>query len=97
MQGGLNGFSFQPSDVGCAVDDLALEIGILHDIEVHDAQPAYAGRGQIHGDRRAQAPRANAQHTGQQILVCPASPTSGSVKCRAYRRIWSLSSCIGQT
>ena len=41
------------SHVGGGVNDLALQVGVVHDVEVHDAQRAHARRAQI------QAPGAN--------------------------------------
>ena len=45
-----------PADVGLAVDDLALQVGLVDDVEVDDAERADAGRGQVHQGRRAQPP-----------------------------------------
>jgi hypothetical protein len=48
------------------VDDLALQIGQLHHVVVAQGERAHAGRGQIHGHRRAQAARANHQDVAVQ-------------------------------
>ena len=71
-----------PAHVGVRVEDLALEIGIIHRVKIHDAEFADAGRGEVHGDGRAEPARADAQDAGGVIFFCPASPTSGRIKCR---------------
>ena len=53
---------FEPADVGAAVDDLALQVGLLDDVEVDDAQCADAGGGQIQQRRGAQPARADDQY-----------------------------------
>ena len=52
-----------PVDV---VEDLALQVRLVHHVHVHDAEGADAGRGQIHGGRGAQAARPQQQHLGLQ-------------------------------
>src|SRR5204862_7051398 len=52
------------SHVGCSVDDLSLQIGVVHDIEVNNPQRSYAGRAQIKRHRRTQSARADAQYPG---------------------------------
>src|SRR5207302_500053 len=51
--------------VGGRVNDLALQVGIVHHVEVDNAECANTGGGQIKGERRAQASRADAEHAGR--------------------------------
>src|SRR6266540_3002154 len=53
-----------PADVGGAVDDLALQVGGVDLIEVHQADVAYSGRGQVHRVGRAEAAGADQQDVG---------------------------------
>ena len=53
-----------PAHVGVRVENLPLQIGIIHRVEIHDAELADAGGGEIHGDGRAEAARADAQDAG---------------------------------
>ena len=58
------GLGLGPADVRGAVEDLALEVGEIHRVEIHDAELADAGGGEIHGDGRAEPARADAQDAG---------------------------------
>ena len=52
------------------MDDLALQIGKLDDVEIREHQMADPGSGQVHGHRRAQAAHADDQHArGEQLLL----------------------------
>ena len=55
---------FGPAHVGVRVQNLALQVGIIHGVEIHDAEFADAGGGEIHGDGRAETARADAQDAG---------------------------------
>ena len=55
-------FSLGATHVGIRVENLALQIGIIHGVEIHDADLADAGGGEIHRDGRAKATRADAQN-----------------------------------
>ena len=61
----------------CRVEDLALEIGKIHRVEIHDADLADAGGGEIHGDGRAEAARADAQHAGGADFLLAGQPDFG--------------------
>ena len=62
------------TDVVVVMDDLALQIRELDDVEVAEHQMADAGGGQIHGHRRSQSAHADNQHArGQQLLLALAS------------------------
>ena len=50
--------------VGGAVDHLALQVGEIHHVEIHQADAADAGGCQIQPQRRAQPARAHQQHFG---------------------------------
>jgi hypothetical protein len=54
-----------------AVDDLALQVGVIHHVEVHDAECAHARSRQIESQRRAQPARANTQHPRCLQLLLP--------------------------
>ena len=60
----LRGFGLGAAHVRVRVEDLALQIGKIHGVEIHDADFADAGGGEIHGDGRAETARADAQHAG---------------------------------
>ena len=52
------------------VDDLALQVGEVDDVEVDDAERADTGGGQVQRQRRAEAAGADAQHArGLQLLL----------------------------
>ena len=51
------------------MDDLALQVGFLDDVELDDAQRADTGGGQIEQHRRTQSPRPDDQHAG--VLEAP--------------------------
>ena len=57
--------------VGGGVNDLPLQVGVVHDVEVHDAERAHAGRAQVQRQRRTQAARADAQHSRRFQLELP--------------------------
>ena len=52
-----------PTSLG-AEGDLALQIGEVHDIEIHQAKVPDASRGQIQPERRAESAGADQQHLG---------------------------------
>ena len=47
-----------------AVDDLALQVGLVDDVEVDDAERADPGRGEVHQRGRAEAAGADTEHLG---------------------------------
>ena len=69
--GFLGGFRLGPAHVGVGVENLPLQIGIIHGVEIHDADLADARRGEIHGDGRAEPARADAQDAGGFDLLLP--------------------------
>ncbi len=58
----LGRLELRVTERGGAVDDLPLQVGEVHDVEVDDADRSHAGRGQIERERRAQAARADGEH-----------------------------------
>ena len=56
------GLCLWTSDVAGAKQNLALQIGRIDHVEIHQADSAHAGRGQVESQRRAQSARADAQH-----------------------------------
>ncbi len=64
VQGGqarLRALELGPPDPGRVVEDLALEVALVDDVEVHDADTPHARRGEVEGRRRAQASRTHQQ------------------------------------
>ena len=55
-------FGLVAADAGGAVDHLALEVGKLQRVVVHEADRADAGGGEVEGERRAKAAGAHHQH-----------------------------------
>ena len=55
---------FGPAHVGVRVQNLALEIGEIHVVEVNNAELADASGGEIHGDGRAESARADTEDAG---------------------------------
>ena len=52
------------------MNNLALQVGVVHDIEIDETESAYAGGGEIERHRRAQASGADAEHArGFQLLL----------------------------
>jgi hypothetical protein len=49
------------TDIGLSVDDLALEIRLVHDVELDDPEGADSGGCEVHGDRGAEAAGPDAQ------------------------------------
>ncbi len=66
--GGIELFA---AHVGGRVDDLPLQVGVVHYVEIHDAERAHSGRAQVQRQRRAQSSGANAQHFGVLDLELP--------------------------
>src|SRR5436189_571711 len=62
------------ADVGGGVEDLALQVGLVDPVEVHDAELAVAGGRQIHRDRGAESAGADHQHRAvEQLPLTPAA------------------------
>ena len=75
---GLMSFRGLPrrDDLGTAhvvgvVQDLALEVAQVDDVEVDDAELADAGGGEVEGGRRAESARAEQQHLRFEELALP--------------------------
>ena len=64
INGLAGGLGFGPAHVRGAVDDLPLQIGKIHGIEIQHTQLADSGRGQVHRDGRTEAAGANAKDAG---------------------------------
>ena len=58
------GLRLRTADVRGAVKNLTLEIRGLDDIKINYPNPANTSRGEVHGDRRAEPARADAENTG---------------------------------
>ena len=65
------------------VDDLALEVRVVDDVGVDDADRADAGRGEVERGGRAEAARADQQDARVEQLLLAFSPTSGISRWRA--------------
>jgi hypothetical protein len=64
-------------DVGLAVDDLALQVGLVHLVELRDAQGADAGRGEVEQRRAAETAGADDQDLGVLQPALPDHPDVG--------------------
>ncbi len=51
--------------------NLSLQIGVIDDVKIDDAQPPHACRGQIKAQRRAESAGANHEHLGLGELELP--------------------------
>src|SRR5438874_921575 len=64
------GLQLWPSHVIGIVDDLALQIGEVNDVEVDDSQRSYSRGGQVHSQRRTQPSSADTEHArGLELLL----------------------------
>ena len=59
---GLGRFDLGFADPAGAVDHLALQVAVVHHVEIDDAQAPYPGSSQIKQQGRAEAAGANAEH-----------------------------------
>jgi hypothetical protein len=82
LEGDLGGVDFEFADGGLRVNDLALEVGFVDDVEVDKADGADAGRGEIEGERGAEAAGADAEDFRGLELFWPSMPTSGRMRWR---------------
>ena len=64
----------RPAQRRGAVDDLPLEVGEVHHVEVHDADGAHARRREVERERRAQPAGADRQHPGRLELPLALHP-----------------------
>ena len=64
LEGDLGGVDFEFADGGLGVNDLALKVGFVDDVEVDEADGAYAGGSEIEGERGAEASGADAEDLG---------------------------------
>ena len=72
-----------PADVGLAVDDLALQVGLVDRVELDDAERADAGRGEVEQGGRAEPAGADHEHLGVlEPLLAASCPTSGMIRWR---------------
>ena len=62
--GPFGGFHLGMTDGGLPVDDLALEVGFVNTVEVHDPEPSHPGGGQVSEERGAESPGADGQNPG---------------------------------
>ena len=60
-----------PAHVGGAVQHLPLQVAEIDDVEVHQADPADAGGGEVQPQRRAQAAGADEQDAGRLEALLP--------------------------
>jgi hypothetical protein len=67
-----------PADVGLAVDDLPLQVGLVDHVELDDADGAHAGGGQVQQGRRAQPAGTDDQHLRLLEAFLPGQPQIGN-------------------
>ena len=65
------GIQFLPAHVGSRMNDLPLQVGVIHYIEIDQTQRAHARGCKIKRQRRSQPARANAQHARRFQLLLP--------------------------
>ena len=58
----LGRIEFLAADIGGRVDDLALQIAGVDNIEINKTESAHTGRCQVQGERRTKPTRAHAKH-----------------------------------
>ena len=73
----LGRFRFGTADVFRAVNDLALKIREIDGVEINDPDLADAGGGQVHGDRRAESARTDAEDAGGANFLLARHPDFG--------------------
>ena len=73
----LAGLRLGLADVADAVDDLALQVGLVDLVELGDAERADAGRGQVEQRRAAEAAGADDEHLGVLQPLLPGHPDVG--------------------
>src|SRR5216684_3067300 len=72
------GLCLRAPHIGLAVDDLPLQVGLVHDIEVDDTQRANPGRSQVQQRRRSKTARSHTQHLGVLQALLPGHPHVGN-------------------
>jgi hypothetical protein len=66
-----SGIQLLAPNVGRRVNDLPLQVGVIHYIEIDQAERAYASGRKVQGQRRPQPARANTQHARRLQLLLP--------------------------
>ena len=87
------------ADVGLPVDHLSLQIGLVDDVEVDDAdRPDAPAVARVHISVGEPSPPAPMTRTWRSSRFCPAIPTSGMIRWQLYRATSSrVSSAAGST
>ena len=71
------GLDLGPPHGRAAEEDLAVQVALVHHVEVDEPERADAGRRQVEPERRAEAAGADHQHLGRLELALPASADLG--------------------
>ena len=71
VDGFPGGLRFGAANVGIGVENLTLQIRIIHHVEIRDAEFTDARGGEIQRDGRAQSARADAKNAGRAQLFLP--------------------------
>ena len=71
VQGVARRVELRPPYVGRPVDHLPVQVAVVDHVEVDDAEPPDAGRGQVHRHRRAEATGTDAENAGRLQLQLP--------------------------
>ena len=79
------GVQLGPADVGRAVQHLALEVAEIDDVEIDEADPADAGRGEVQPERRAEPAGADQQDAGRLQPLLPLHADFGHDQVPAVR------------
>jgi hypothetical protein len=75
------------ADVLGAVDHLALEVRQVDHVEVHDPEPADAGRGEVQRQRRAEPAGADQQHRAGEQLLLPRAAELGQAEVAGVTQV----------
>jgi hypothetical protein len=78
----FGGVELLAANVLGGVDDLALQVAGVDDVEVDQAERADAGGGEIERQRRAEAAGADAEDAAAFSFCWPSMPTSGRIRWR---------------
>ena len=68
---GLGGLGLGHTYAILAVDDLPVEVRLVHNVAIDDPEPTHPGRGEIIGDRRPEASSSDDQHAARADFFLP--------------------------
>src|SRR6185312_9243149 len=86
LDGVARAFGLRPADIGLSVDDLALQIGFIDDVELDDSDGPDSRGGQVQQRRRAEPARADDQHARVLQPLLTVEPEVGDDQVAAIAR-----------